>query len=135
MLGDLPPNSSETRFNPLAACAMIREPTAVEPVNEILRMSGWLTSASPISPPGPGSTCRTPAGSPAACANSPSFKAVNGDRLAGFKMTQFPVANAGATFHDAIGSGKFHGTIAATTPIDWRKVKSNPPRATGIVWP
>ena len=33
------------------------------------------------------------------------------------------------------GKGKFHGTIAATTPIGWRSVKSNPPRATGMVWP
>ena len=28
-----------------------------------------------------------------------------------------PAASAGATFQQAIGKGKFHGTIAATTPI------------------
>jgi hypothetical protein len=30
--------------------------------------------------------------------------------------TLLPVASAGATFHAAISKGKFHGTIAATTP-------------------
>jgi hypothetical protein len=55
--------------------------------------------------------------------------------LAGLSTTQFPAASAGATFQQAIGKGKFHGTIQAATPIGCRKVKSNPPRDTGIVWP
>jgi hypothetical protein len=50
-------------------------------------------------------------------------------------MTVLPVASAGAIFQHAMGKGKFHGTMAATTPIGWRSVKSNPPAATGIVWP
>ena len=31
-------------------------------------------------------------------------------------MTQFPAASAGASFHVAISSGKFHGMICPTTP-------------------
>ena len=45
-----------------------------------------------------------------------------------------PAASAGATFHEAIKSGKFQGTISPTTPSGSRKVMSMPP-ATGIVWP
>ncbi len=58
-----------------------------------------------------------------------------GERRAGLRMTQLPAARAGAVFQQAMGKGKFQGTIAATTPIGWRKVKSRPPRATGMVWP
>src|SRR2546425_10342883 len=85
--------------------------------------------------PQPGSTWSTPGGSPAAWASSPSFIAVSGERDAGLSTTQLPVGSAGAAFQHAIGNGKFHGTMAATTPIGWRNVKSNPPRPTGIVWP
>ncbi len=45
-----------------------------------------------------------------------------------------PAASAGAIFHDAIVSGKFHGVISATTPSGSRKVMATPP-ATGIVSP
>ena len=42
--------------------------------------------------------------------------AVKGVVSAGFKITVFPVANAGAIFHAAINKGKFHGIICAATP-------------------
>ena len=121
------------RFRSRAASSMIRRPTSVEPVNDTLRTNGCVTSASPRVEPAPGSTCSTPAGSPAAWASSPSLSAVSGDSDAGLSTTQLPAASAGAAFQQAIGYGKFHGTTAATTPIGWRRVKSNPPRATGIV--
>lgn len=35
---------------------------------------------------------------------------------AGFSTTQLPAASAGASFHTAISSGKFHGMICPTTP-------------------
>ena len=47
----------------------------------------------------------------------------------------FPAASAGATFHEAIFSGKFQGTISPTTPIGSRSVKSSPGFETGIVSP
>src|SRR5687767_5104488 len=135
MLGDLPPSSSEIRFMPLLANSMMREPISVEPVNEIFRTSGCVTSASPICEPEPGRICNTPAGSPASCAILPSINAVKGESDAGFSTTLFPDARAGATFQQAIGNGKFQGTIAATTPIDCFNVKSSPPRETGMVCP
>ena len=46
-----------------------------------------------------------------------------------------PAARAGATFHEAMQSGKFHGTISPTTPIGSRRVRSRPGLETGIVWP
>ena len=45
-----------------------------------------------------------------------------------------PAASAGASFHAAIVSGKFHGVISPTTPSGSRKVMPIPP-ATGIVTP
>ena len=35
---------------------------------------------------------------------------------AGFSTTVLPVASAGASFHAAISSGKFHGMIWPATP-------------------
>ena len=60
--------------------------------------------------------------------------AVSGVSSAGLSTTVFPAASAGATFHAAMTSGKFHGTIRPTTPSGSRKVMSMPP-ATGIVSP
>ena len=59
----------------------------------------------------------TPSGSPASATTSASFIAVSGVVSAGFSTTVLPQASAGATFHDAISSGKFHGTIWPATPI------------------
>ena len=44
---------------------------------------------------------------------------------AGFRTTVLPSASAGAIFHMAWSSGKFHGVIAPTTPIGSRSVISN----------
>ncbi|MND06821.1 hypothetical protein D3C83_284390 [compost metagenome] len=43
--------------------------------------------------------------------------AVSGVVSAGFKTTVLPHARAGAIFHAAIKSGKFHGMIWPQTPI------------------
>ncbi len=53
---------------------------------------------------------------------------------AGFSTIVLPAASAGATFQEAIVSGKFQGVISPTTPSGSRKVMSIPP-ATGIVFP
>ena len=42
-----------------------------------------------------------------------------------------PQARAGATFHPAIISGKFHGTIRAQTPMGSFSTTANPGFATG----
>ena len=53
---------------------------------------------------------------PASMAMAPSASAVIGVCDAGFSTTELPVTSAGAVFQHAIRNGKFHGTIAATTP-------------------
>ena len=67
-------------------------------------------------------TFSTPGGRPTSIAISPRAIAVSGVWLAGLRMTVLPHASAGATFHAASSSGKFHGTMAATTPIGSRSV-------------
>ena len=84
--------------------------------------------------PGPATTLSTPSGSPASSAIRSSSSAVSGVSSAGLSTTVLPAASAGATFHEAITSGKFQGTISPTTPSGSRKVMSTPP-ATGIVSP
>ena len=101
---------------------MIALPVVVSPVNAILSMPGCSTSAWPTVEPGPVMTFSTPGGSPTSIAISPSASAVSGVWLAGLRMTVLPHASAGATFHAASSSGKFHGTMAATTPIGSRSV-------------
>ena len=49
MAASLPPSSSVMRFSVSAALAITFFPVAVEPVKEILRMSGWAVRASPRS--------------------------------------------------------------------------------------
>jgi hypothetical protein len=95
-------------------------PTPGEPVNAILSTPGCSINACPAEVPYPGTTFSTPGGSPAASAISPSASAVSGVNSAGLSTTVQPQASAGATFHIAFISGKFHGTIAATTPTGWR---------------
>ena len=103
-------------------------------MNAILATSGCSTSRCPHTLPGPATTFSTPSGSPASSAIRSSSSAVSGVSSAGFSTTVFPAASAGATFHEAIASGKFQGTIRPTTPSGSRNVMSTPP-ATGIVWP
>jgi hypothetical protein len=45
-----------------------------------------------------------------------SRSAVSGVVSAGFKTTVLPHASAGASFHAAMSSGKFHGMIWPATP-------------------
>ena len=85
-------------------------------------MPGCSTIICPTCEPGPVITLSTPGGSPASAAICASASAVSGVWLAGLMITVLPHASAGATFHDVSSSGKFHGTIAATTPTGSRSV-------------
>ncbi len=58
---ELPPSSRCTRLRCWPASAPTCRPTAVDPVNEMIRTTGSVISASPASGP-PGSTCSTPLG-------------------------------------------------------------------------
>jgi hypothetical protein len=53
----------------------------------------------------------TPSGNPASRISSPRSSAESGVCSAGFNTTVHPEASAGASFHAAISSGKFHGII------------------------
>ena len=113
---------------------MIDLPTAVDPVNEILRTIGLVTKRAPTTLPLPTITFSTPSGIPATRASSANRIAVIGVNSAGFRTTVFPAASAAANPQLAIGIGKFQGTIIPTTPIGSLKVISTPPE-TGICLP
>ncbi len=66
--------------------------------------------------PSPVRTLSTPGGMPASSASSPSRSAVSGVCSAGLSTIVQPAASAGAIFHAAISSGKFHGMIWPQTP-------------------
>src|SRR4051795_2266425 len=134
MLALLPPSSSVTRFTCSAQPAMMRLPTAVDPVNAILRTSGCSTIRQPTSSPVPTTTLRTPGGMPASRASSPNRIVVSGVISAGLMTAVLPDASAGPIFHDAIITGKFQGVMRPTTPNGSLKVTLTPP-ATGMVEP
>ena len=121
MLGALPPSSRDTFLRLTEAAAAIFLPTSVLPVNATLSTPGWSTSAAPASPY-PGRMFTTPAGRPASSSSSPSRSAVNGVCSAGLRMTVLPAVIAGTILKQAMSSGKFHGTMPATTPIASRRV-------------
>ena len=110
------------RFSVSAEPRMISLPVDVSPVNAILSMPGCATIIRPTLEPGPVTTFRTPGGMPTSWAISASARAVSGVWLAGLMITVLPQARAGATFQVASSSGKFQGTIAATTPTGSRSV-------------
>ena len=124
--GALPPHSSQTRFMlDLPEYSSIRLPTRVEPVKATQSTSMCMASASPAVLPKPGTTLSTPSGSPASIASSATRSAVSGDFSEGFSTTELPVASAGPSFHVAISSGKFQGTIAPTTPAGSRVIRAS----------
>src|SRR3954447_26934952 len=124
MAADLPPSSSDTRAMLSADAFRIDAPVVVSPVNEILATRGSDTRASPTTPPGPGSTLTISGGTPASTRTSPRSSAVSGVSDAGLSTIGLPHTSAGATFHEAISNGKFHGTISATGPTGSRSTTS-----------
>ena len=124
----LPPSSSDTFFRRPPAVRAIWRPTAVEPVKWIITMSGWVTRRSPTST-SPGSTWKSPAGSPAPANNSarasPPDSGVSGD---GLISTAFPSVSAGAITRMPSTSGKFHGVITPTSPTATRSQMESRPR-------
>ncbi len=121
MFGALPPSSRETFLRLPEAAAAIFLPTSVLPVKATLSTPWWSTSAAPVSPK-PGTMLTTPAGTPASSSSSPRRSAVSGVCSAGLRMTVLPAVIAGTILKQAMSSGKFHGTMPATTPIGSRRV-------------
>src|SRR5665647_2931734 len=123
MKGALPPSSSDIFLTVGADCAIRIRPTSLDPVklrwrttslaHKTLPMASEL-SASAVS------TLSTPAGIPARMASSATARALKGVSSAGLITTGQPAASAGATLRVIIAMGKFHGVMAAQTPMGWR---------------
>src|SRR6185295_14517342 len=114
-MASLPPISTTTRLIqrwPSAGCAassLIRSPTSFDPVNATNRVSGSLTSASPIAAPLPVTNDSASGGHPDASSTSTNCAAIVGESLEGLSTTVFPVTSAATVMPVAIASGKFHG--------------------------
>jgi hypothetical protein len=78
---------------------------------------GLPVSSLPISLAEPVTTLSTPAGMPARSASATSASAENGVWLAGLTTMVQPAASAGPALRVIIAAGKFHGVMAAVTPI------------------
>ena len=75
----------------------------------------FCASGLPASTPKPLTTFTTPGGSRSPMMSIRTMIPI-GVCSAGFSTTQLPAASAGASFHTAMSSGKFHGMICPTTP-------------------
>ena len=93
-----------------------REATSVEPVNITPRTRLSEVSLAPTVSPRPGSSCTTPAGTPASSRMLMPWAAISGVCSAGFARTLLPAASAAAIWPVKIASGKFHGLIHTTGP-------------------
>src|SRR5262249_48424705 len=94
----------------------IRWPVAVDPVNATLSTPGYSARAAPAVPPNPVTMFTTPAGRPIPVSSSPRRSATRLASSAGLSTMVQPGASTGPIFHTALLTGRFHGTIAATTP-------------------
>ena len=103
-------------------------PARVEPVNEIMSMSGCALIAAPTSGPSPLTRLNTPFGTPASCRISAKISAEVGAISEGFRTMVQPAASAGATLQAIWLSGQFHGVIMPTTPIGSRTTMAEPCR-------
>ena len=136
MNGALPPSSSEIFFTVPAHWRIKSLPISVEPVKESLRTMGLAVSSPPIAAASPVTTLSTPLGKPARDASSAIASAESGVCSAGLATTVHPAASAGAILRVIIAIGKFHGVIAAQTPIGSLSAKRRlSPQVVGIESP
>src|SRR5699024_7424265 len=92
-------------------------PTSVEPVKDSLRTKELLVSSPPMALALPVSTDKTPSGTPARWASSINANALKGVADAGLITMLQPAANAAPALRVIIAAGKFHGVMAAQTPM------------------
>ena len=120
---DLPPSSRKVFFSVSAPQAMIRLPTAVDPVNVTMSTRGSVVSTSPTRWSDGVTMFTTPAGmSVSSTISFPSIVPIQGVSGAGLSTTVLPAASAGPSLAMFRYSGKFHGVMAATTPIGSRRM-------------
>jgi hypothetical protein len=78
----------------------------------------------------------TPAGSPARSASTPIAKAENGVCEAGRITPVQPAAQPGPALRVIMAAGKFHGVMAANTPMgSFVTISRRPARCCGMVSP
>jgi hypothetical protein len=118
MAGSLPPNSSVTRLRSGAADMATFLPVSIDPVKLTLRGTGWPVIQAPSWSP-PLTTLITPGGTTSRSSSTALSveSGVNGD---GLRTRVLPATRAGAIFQKPSRTGKFHGVMAATTPIGRR---------------
>ncbi|MNT42800.1 hypothetical protein D3C72_1792370 [compost metagenome] len=120
----------------LAHCSSSTRPTSVEPVNESLRTIGFAVSSPPVSRDGPVITLHTPFGMPARSARTAIARAEKGVWVAGRMTPVQPADQPGPALRVIIADGKFHGVIAANTPIGSLVMSTRrPATCPGIVSP
>ncbi len=136
MKGAFPPNSMETRLTLAAQAARSSRPTSVEPVKLSLRTLSSPVSTLATTRESPVTTLNTPAGMPARSASSARARALKGVLLAGRTMKVQPAASAAAALRAIMALGKFHGVMAAATPMGCFKTTTcSPAFATGMTSP
>ena len=116
----LPPSSKPIFFTVSALCRMRMRPTSVEPVKVTFFTMGDAHKTLPTSGAFDASQVmmlNTPLGMPACSASAMSASAQYGVCSAGFTTNVQPTARPGAHLRVIIAIGKFHGVIAAQTPI------------------
>ncbi len=98
MLAPFPPSSSVTGVRFSLALAMTVCPVGTPPVSTIPSTPLCPASASPINPPEPVITCKTPEGSPTSASSIAlaQAKSESGVQEAGLAITVHPAARAGA---------------------------------------
>src|SRR5258708_22063134 len=109
--GDLPPSSWLTRFTVGAARLATSTPARVEPVNQIMSISGCSLIAAPTSGPRPLTRLNTPFGTPASWRISATISAEPHVNSHGFRIMVQPAAIAGATLQAIWFSGQFNGVF------------------------
>ncbi len=70
-----------------------------------------------MAPASPVTTLKTPGGRPARSPSSARASAEKGVAEAGLSTTVQPAARAGPALRVIMAAGKFHGVMAATTPM------------------
>ena len=90
-------------------------PTSVEPVNATFATPGWATTAR-ADVARAGQHVEHARGQPGLGGDLGEHQRGERRGLGGLEHDVLPVASAGAIFHAAMSSGKFHGITAPTTP-------------------
>ena len=115
--GAFPPSSIATFLTVPAQSAINFFPTSVEPVKLSALITELEVIFSPIIFGFPTTTLRIPLGTPALSARTAIAKADRGVSVAGLIIMGHPAAKAGPALRAIMAMGKFHGVIAAVTPI------------------